>query len=246
MKNNKQINLQDLKAATTTAATNLFKAKKSAKHKLPNGTLKLIVSAAEVQYKLPEGGINANTITTRVKRNNLGGIAHQMVSPFIEVKPLFVSWCERMAEIGMALNQDNVLGLVEDLIEDTTYATKLEEFKKKRNLKTRGGGRTIVGVRWYKSFMKQNKDKLKRARCKIKDQKRRIWCTYKFFLLMYDGVYSAMVEANIVDKLDREIIYDVSGNKTDDVKKWLDNQQLSVCLTQRISCLWIGQEAVQT
>jgi hypothetical protein len=224
----------------------LFKAKKSAKHKLPNGTLKLIVSAAEVQYKLPEGCINADTVTSRVKRNNLGSIAHHMVSPLIELEPLFVSWCERMAEIGMALNRDNVLGLVGDLIADTEYATKLEQFKKKRKLKTREGGRTIVGVRWYKSFMKRNKDKIKRARCKVKDQKRRIWCTYENFSLMFDGVYSAMVEAKIVEKLDNKIMYDVSGNETDDVKNWWDNQQLTVCLTQRTSCLWMRQEAIQT
>jgi hypothetical protein len=122
----------------------------------------------------------------------------------------------------------------------------LEKFKKKRKLKTREGGRTIVGVRWYKSFMKRNKDKLKRARCKVKDQKRRIWCTYENFSLMYDAVYSAMVEAKIVEKLDNEIMYDVSGNETDDVKKWWDNQQLTVCLTQRTSCLWMRQEAIQT
>jgi hypothetical protein len=124
-----------------------------------------------------------------MKRNNLGGQAHQKVSPLACIEPLIVEWCLKMATIGIALNKKNVLELVTELIAGTEASKKLEEFKKKRNLPTRDGETIVVGQRWYESFIKRNKDVLKRGRCKVKDQKRRTWCTFEHFSNMYNGVY---------------------------------------------------------
>jgi hypothetical protein len=67
--------------------------------------------------------------------------------------------------------------------------------------------------------MNRNKEVLKRARCQVKDQKRRTWCTYEHFSNMYDGVYEAMVAAKVAVKLEEEVMYDVNGEITIDKTK---------------------------
>jgi hypothetical protein len=76
-----------------------------------------------------------------------------------------------------------------DLIHGTDHADKLEEYKSKRQIETKDGQKVSVGKSWYKGFMKQNKQVLKRGRFKIKDQKCCPWCTCEHFSNMYYGVY---------------------------------------------------------
>jgi hypothetical protein len=134
-----------------------------------------------MELGLPEGIIKRQTVLSRLQRNNLNGIAHQKVLPLSAMEPLLVEWCIKMAKIGQALTKENVIGLATELIEGTEHADKLEAFKKKRKLRTKddAGEKTILGDRWYEGFMKRNHEALKRGRCKVKDQKRRTWCTYE-------------------------------------------------------------------
>jgi hypothetical protein len=115
----------------------------------------------------------------QLKRNNVTGIAHQKVT-------------------GEAFTKENVMELATKLIYGTEHAKKLESFKKIRNLATRDRGKMVAGCRWYKGFMSRNKDILKQGKCKVKDQKKRTWCTEENFANMYKGVYEAMVDAGIV------------------------------------------------
>jgi hypothetical protein len=55
-------------------------------------------------------------VLSRVKRNNVLGVAHQQVSPLHEMEPLIIEWCMRMAKIEMALTKENVVELVMELI----------------------------------------------------------------------------------------------------------------------------------
>jgi hypothetical protein len=135
-----------------------------------------------------------------VKSNNIDGIKSQQVSSLMEMEPLIIQWCKWMAGIGMALTRENFVALVMDLIQGTKCAKDLVAFKKKRKLVTKDGETVIVGVRWYKSFMRRNKEALRRARCKEKDQKRQTWCTYKNFASMYKNVHDSMVEAKVAKK----------------------------------------------
>jgi hypothetical protein len=184
--------------------------------KVPRGTFKKIITAAEEKFGLLPGSVNDETVLSRVKRNNISGVAHQRVSPLDEMEPLIIEWCEQMAKIGMALTRDNVVELVTDLIQEPDTAKKRVAFKEKRSLEATVGEKVLVVTARYKAFMKRNKERLKRARCKVKYQKRRTWCTYENFASMYNAVYDAMVEAKLAIKTEDEIMYNINGDETTD------------------------------
>jgi hypothetical protein len=191
------------------------------------------------------GSVKDETVLSRVKRNNISGVAHQRVSPLDEMEPLIIEWCERMAKIGMALARDNVVELVTDLIQETDTAKKLVAFKEKRSLETTVGEKVLVGKAWYKAFMKRNKERLKRARCKVKDQKRRTWCTYENFASMYDAVYDAMVEAKVAIKTEDEIMYDKNGDETTDKTKMV-GRPTTYQLTHPENVLFVDETGCNT
>jgi hypothetical protein len=62
--------------------------------------------------------------------------------------------------------------------------------------------------------MSNHKLSSKRRRCKTQDINRFTWCTSKNFLCLYDGIYTAMVEAGIAEKLEEKIMYDRHGEIT--------------------------------
>jgi hypothetical protein len=162
---------------------------KSENTQVCNGTMAELIQSTLLEYNLPDGIISKKTIESRIRRNNITGIAHQRQSPLIEIEPMLVEWCHKMAKIGMALNKTIVLELANKIIIGTTHASKLETFKKKQKVKTRENNKVVVVDRWYRGFFKRNKKELIKGRCRVKDQKRRTWCTYKHFSNMYEGVY---------------------------------------------------------
>jgi hypothetical protein len=72
---------------------------------------------------------------------------------------------------------------------------------------------------WYQGFMRRNSDTLKRGRCRVLDTNHHTWCTYENFERMFEGVYAAMVEAGIAEKVEEKVMYDDRGQITNDVSK---------------------------
>jgi hypothetical protein len=218
----KKENLQkQIALATTKVASEFFVAKQStikANTKVPDGTLNNIIISVTTKHNLPTDSIKHHTLYLRLKRNNLSGVAHQKVPPLLSIEPLLVALCLKMARLGMAMTKRNVIELAMELIVGTDDADKLAEFKKKRHLQTKDGERIVVERRWYNSFIKRNKEELRQGRCKIKDQKRRTWCTFEHFSNMYEGVYKAMVESKVAVKLNEEVMLDGEGNIVSNVQ----------------------------
>jgi hypothetical protein len=151
----------------TTVVTNKFYIAKQdaikAKTQVADGTLNELIEDTFIEYDLPNNSIKHQTVYYCMKHNNLGGQAHQKVSPLACIEPLIVEWCLKMATIGIALHKKNVFELVNELIAGTEASKTLEEFKKKRNLPTRDGETIVVGRRWYELFIKRNKEVLKQG-----------------------------------------------------------------------------------
>ena len=72
--------------------------------------------------------------------------------------------------------------------------------------------------------MKRNKEKIKRARCKVRDQKRLTWCTLDNLQNMYDSIYDRMVRAGVAEKLDNPLMYDKHGNEVQDEKLMVEKK----------------------
>jgi hypothetical protein len=119
-----------------------------------------------------------------------------------------------LAKIGEAQSKEGVIGLMSEMIAGTEYEKRLLDFKNKRKIAINNENQ-VLGKAWYNGFMKRNKEKLKRGKCKIKDIKRNTWVTYENFSNMYDCVYDSMVEAGIAEKVEEELLFDRHGVEVD-------------------------------
>jgi hypothetical protein len=103
-----------------------------------------LISSTIKEAGLPDGCIKKSAILSRLKRNNLEGIAHQKESPLKDLEPLLVDACIKMANIGMALKKEDVIELAMDFMEGTPVADKLKEYKDKRKINSTDGEKVIL------------------------------------------------------------------------------------------------------
>jgi hypothetical protein len=93
-----------------------------------------------------------------------------------------------MAQIGVSLSGENVMELVNNLIEDTDFATKYLTYKKDCN-HVHLDGQKSFGVSWYRRFIMRNKHALCRARCKPRNIIRFSWCTVEIFKVCMKALF---------------------------------------------------------
>ena len=178
------------------------------------GVLNELISSGESSAGLSVGALSKKTVLSRINRQNFDGTAHQRKSPLEEIERVVVDACIKLAEIGNALTKYAVISLMEEIIEGTEYEQHLLDYKTKRKITSK-----IIGKGWYGGFIKRNASKIKRGRCKVRDQKRLTWCTKENFQCMYDSVYERMVSAGVAEKLDHEIMFDKNGDEVSDDSK---------------------------
>jgi hypothetical protein len=68
-----------------------------------------------------------------------------------------------------------------------------------------------LGLGYWNSFMRRNKHIIRSKQCVKFEAKRAEWCTYTYFLVMYEEVCKAMTETGIASKLDTKVMLDKSG-----------------------------------
>ena len=211
-----------MSAAATMAAEKLAKAKGVAREqgkKIPDGLLKKILKETEDKFGLANGVLKQATIKQRVVRNNLTGIAKQRVSPISPVEPIIVDYCVRLANMGAPLFRDQIMSHANSIIVNTSFKDDFINFKIKRNLldlNTSTGtctSNSVVGVAWYRGFMKRNASKIASKKGRVKDVKRHTWCVFDTFEAMYKNVYDTMVESKVAEKVGIPLMYDISGNE---------------------------------
>jgi hypothetical protein len=139
-----------------------------------------------------------------VKRGNPEAIVESRKSLISELEPIICEFCIRLAKMGRPLTKTTVIELANDLIMDTEFQSKVQQFKLDRKLNHLGK----LGDAWYHGFLHRYEDVLSRNGSSIKDTKRRTWVTRENFINMYENVYERMVEAGIAEKKDTEIKYE--------------------------------------
>ena len=211
----KNLQMDKVKDATAAVALKFVTIKSDAKpsgKRVKNGLLASIINEAESTAGLSSGSIMPETVRTRLKKGNVTGVALQRKSPLKAIEPLIVEHVVRLGEIGSALTGEEIMALTSEIIKGTEYETELLEYKQKRNIQSN----YLVGKAWYHGFIKRNQEKIKRVRCKVRDQKRLTWCTLDNFQNMYDSVYDKMVLAGVAEKVHNQLMYDKNGNETED------------------------------
>ena len=151
-----------------------------------------VIKETEIEFGLVSGTIRKSTIKQRVERNNLTGVAHQRLSPLSEVEPIIVDYCIRLANMGAPLFWDQIVSLANSIIAGTQFKDALIKFKSKRNLLNTccvSSESNLVGIAWYRGFIKRNSGKIVSKRGRVKDVKRHTWCVFDTFDAMYKHVY---------------------------------------------------------
>lgn len=209
---------------TTLAATKFHearvKAESDGKLSVPNGTLAKIIAQLEEEHGLEKKIIKPNSIISRLRRGNFHGIAPQKVSPLAEIEPLLVTYCRRLAKMGMPRSRDQVCSLMQSLISGTAAEARYIQFLKDRGFEVvkvpnhKNEPVVQLGKSWYNGFVKRHSDLIKSGKSKVKDSKRQTWCTIEHFTEMYACAYGAMAEAGVAEILAEEAFFDSEGNET--------------------------------
>jgi hypothetical protein len=95
-------------SAITLAARRLSEEREIAKLNgkiLRKGRCKTKIREAEITYNMPPETTKQKTVTSRVDRNNLTGIAPQRVSRLDGIEPLLVEYCLKLSSIGQPLTK---------------------------------------------------------------------------------------------------------------------------------------------
>jgi hypothetical protein len=180
--------------------------------RLKRNSVKTIYRDLEVENELEEGYFDdhVEAIKSRVYRGKkASGLGNSQTSPLSELEPLLVDYCIKLSEIGQPLTKTHVMALIASMIDDQELEKKVIAWKKKHS--SYKEGQPLVGVGWYRRFVRRNDDKLRRTKALVRDINRQTWVMYDNFESMYECVYDRMVHAGIAKRLPEKVWRDREG-----------------------------------
>ena len=199
-------------AAATTAAAIAFDSilKNTTKKNVPNGTLDACIKNAMEEHSVPAGiKISAAAVRIRVKRGNLEGLKTQ--TPMLAVEKTLVGWCIAAKHLNFPLSHARFLDLANSIIRGTDIEQNVIDFKVKNLGFTDTGQGAQLGKKYYQNFMKRHAAVLQSVKVHKFDAARVGWCTYGNFRLMYNSIYTYMIEAGITENLPEPAYFDKDG-----------------------------------
>ena len=72
---------------------------------------------------------------------------------------------------------------------------------------------TKLTYQWYAGFKSRFRDVLVSAKPRGMSSNRNTWCTYLNFRVMYDDIYSCLVENKLAREIEEAIYVDIQGNR---------------------------------
>ncbi len=102
--------------------------------KVPNGTLKSIVSKAKSDAGLAPSTISQSTVSHSILSGNVDGRKIMQISPVADIEPLIADFFIRIARLGELLSKTLVINLANDLISVTDYSEQVYVFKAHHNM----------------------------------------------------------------------------------------------------------------
>lgn len=208
MKEKKKEDKQKVAGVTSQCATMFSEKLKEARNQglcnVPNGALKKLINEEEEKAGLSVKAILLDNIRMRVKGGNPKAVTKSKQSPISELEPIICEFFICLAKMGRLLTKTTVIELANDLIVDTEFKSKVEQFKLERKLNHLGK----LSDAWYHGFLQCCDNVLAQNGSAIKDTERRAWVSMDNFKNMYENVYERMVEAGMAEKEVSEINYE--------------------------------------
>jgi hypothetical protein len=186
--------------------------KKQSGSSIEKGALTEIIMKVKQDYQLPDDIIILESIVRqRLKRNTKSGHCG-LTSPMIEIEPYLVSIIIQLANMWVPITSSQGLALCNSIIQGTKFQKVIKDYKMKygRNFTD------VLGPSYWRGFLKQNKELIRSKRPVRFEAKRAEWCTYINMQVMYDEIYSQLVEVGLAVRHPEPVWHYKDGNVVDE------------------------------
>ena len=203
--------------AKNEAATKLAFARSQLKEdrkRLPRNFLRNLLYEINRKYNL-EGKhkVQTSTIKSRLKSNRKLIVEQEgNTSPLIKIEKIAVELLIRCGEMNQPLSCEQGLDLIQSLVKNDEMKEEIFSWIKE-NCHPNSDNEELIGARYWRNFLKRNKDKLRSKRGKLFPQSRDDWCTYENLKEMYHMVYDLLTKAGVAEELDNPQYMDKFGNE---------------------------------
>ena len=185
----------------------------------PDGLTREVIDEVAEELGMQDIHINPCAIRNRVHRNNVEIFTLGKASPTIKLDKPFLEILLRLADIRQCITPLEAIGVANSLIDEQGIGDEIRAYKvsMRMNCDDEGYNKdgTILGDRWWRTFLKRNEHLLVSTRGRKFAINRDSWCIYTNFADMYDNVYDAMASANVAEKLEVPKWLDYDGKEVD-------------------------------
>ena len=140
-------------------------------------------------------------------------------SPLIRLENIAVKLLIKCGEMNQPLSCEQGLQLIRSLVEKDTTKDEIVSWIKK-NCHPKSDEDDLIGIGYWRNFMKRNKDKLKSKRGKLFPQSRDDWCTFENLKEMYNMIYDLLTKSGVAKVMDTPRYMDMDGNYVDKNKAY--------------------------
>ena len=133
-------------------------------------------------------------------------------SPIAPIEALMVSIYIQKAKMGQPIGLQEGLDVANSLIKGTIWQDRLKAAQRLWKMHEASPNFGQLGQKYWKNFLRRNKQKISSQISVQLATTRKEWCTYANFERMYVLVYQAMLEAGIAIRLMDDTWMDWQGN----------------------------------
>jgi hypothetical protein len=176
--------------------------------------------------------ILAQTARERVKRGCTSGHVGQ-TSPMAVIEPYLIELILQLSNMRTPITANQGLQLATSLVQNTKYQKLIMDWKVKNchvyKLAMKSGKekeKIILGLGYWRSFMKQNTHLIRSKKGVKFDIKRAEWCNYLNIEEMYDEIYQNLCKAGLAFEHPEPVWREENGNVVESKEKTFGLKQI--------------------
>ena len=202
--------------------------------RVAKGALSKLIHLKREEYDIDQD-ISPSTIRTRTRPGRqLTPKSRGVMSPVAEVEETLVAICIQMGKIRQPLNVTEGILLMNDLIMNTTYQDRLQDFHVCCKLGSDNFQVGTVTKGWWYGFKSRNRHRIVTRRGERFACNRADWTKLKNIEQMYDVIYDEMVDARVARVLEYPVFTDISGKEVDESQRFGKKQDIEITHKQYI------------
>lgn len=181
------------------------------------GTLTGLIEQAKAAFPLVGQNftVSKQTVSARLKSNNLEVWHRGTPSPVLSVEPILIACITQAYEMNSPWKVKDCKDAMNQLIEGTPIAAQI--IAKRMREGTYDPDKPLLGRGWWRRFKKRNKELVKTCVGRKFARNRANHCTYAAFTKMYDQTFDTMIKSGNAELLPEPIHVDKDGNEVENI-----------------------------